>query len=337
MGNESKIWTLVLAAGDGKRLESMTTACGGAIPKQYCSLRAGPSLLHDALRRALAVTTRERVCAVVAHKHWRWWTTQLRFLPRDNVIVQPENLGTAIGMLLPLVHILERDAHARIVILPSDHHVRAESTLARSLRAALENVGSNEDRMLLLGIAPEEPDPGLGYIVPEAASDEGGLRVRQFVEKPSTALASSLIQRGALWNTFIIAAGVRALLKLFEQRVPGLIAEMRNAVRRDHRAGGAGSAVSELYAKLQPMDFSRDILSGQEAGIRLMPVPACGWSDLGTPERVARILAQVPTQNMPSRRKGWQQHSPGSALSLAERHAREARLAFNNHRFMRAP
>jgi mannose-1-phosphate guanylyltransferase len=338
MGSKSKIWALVLAAGDGKRLESLTRTCGGAaIPKQYCSLRPGPSLLHDALRRALAVTTRERVCAVVAHKHWRWWASELRLLPRDNVIVQPQNLGTGIGMLLPLVHILERDPHARIVILPSDHHVRAESTLARSLRAALENLASNEARTLLLGVTPEEPDPGLGYIVPEAASDAGGLLVREFVEKPSTIVASRLIQRGALWNTFIIAADIGALLKLYESRAGGVIAAMRNAVRRDGPTGGAGHAVSELYAKLQPLDFSRDILPGQEAGIRLMPVPACGWSDLGTPERVARILAQVPTQNIPSRRKAWQQHSPGSVLSLAEHHARKARVAFNNHRFILAP
>jgi mannose-1-phosphate guanylyltransferase len=338
MGSKSKVWALVLAAGDGKRLESLTRTCGGAaIPKQYCSLRAGPSLLHDALRRALAVTTPERVCAVVARKHWRWWARQLQLLPRDNVIVQPENLGTGIGMLLPLVHILERDPHARMVILPSDHHVRAESTLVRSLRGALENLTSNEGRILLLGVTPEEPDPGFGYIVPEAASDAGGLLVREFVEKPSSIVASRLIQRGALWNTFIIAADIGALLRLYEIRAPGVIAAMRNAVRGDARTGGAGDAVRELYANLQPMDFSRDVLAGQEASIRLLPVPACGWSDLGTPERVARILAQVPTQNIPSRRKAWQRDSPGSALSLAEHHARQARLAFNNHRFMHAP
>jgi len=113
MPSRSSIWGLVLAAGDGKRLESLTTACGGtAIPKQYCSLRPGPSLLQDALRRALALTTPQRTCVVVAAKHRRWWTPQLRLLPWDNVIVQPDNLGTGIGMLLPLAHILDRSGHS---------------------------------------------------------------------------------------------------------------------------------------------------------------------------------------------------------------------------------
>jgi len=46
-------WALVLAAGDGSRLRSLTTdASGTAIPKQFCSLHGGNSLLLDTLRRA---------------------------------------------------------------------------------------------------------------------------------------------------------------------------------------------------------------------------------------------------------------------------------------------
>jgi hypothetical protein len=46
-------WAIVLAAGEGSRLRRLTTdGSGASIPKQFCSLRNGPSLLHEALRRA---------------------------------------------------------------------------------------------------------------------------------------------------------------------------------------------------------------------------------------------------------------------------------------------
>ena len=336
MPNGPNIWALVLAAGDGKRLERLTTAHGGlAIPKQYCSLLRGPSLLHDALRRAFAVTTHQRTSVVVAEKHRCWWEPELSFLPADNVIVQPENRGTGIGILLPLLHILERDAGARIVILPSDHHVRVEAHLVRSLRAALETIRLQGEKTLLLGVRPEEADPGLGYIVPGAAHDEAALPVLQFIEKPATADAMKLIERGALWNTFIIVADIRGLLRLYEHRIPEVVTEMRRAVRRDHEAAGAGRAVAELYARLPPVDFSHDILPAEESDIRVVPVRPCGWSDLGTPERLARALARMPTKEMPSRIRTRHLEPRLSPLSLAEQHARQATALLHPDRAIR--
>ncbi len=319
------IWALVLAAGDGKRLERLTKAYGSpAIPKQYCSLRNGPSLLHDALRRALAVTALQRTCVVVAEKHRCWWMPETSVLPRDNVIVQPENRGTGVGILLPLLHILDCDARARIVILPSDHHIRAEHCLIRSLRAALETIKLHEGRTLLLGVTPEEPDPGLGYIVPGAADEGAALPVLQFVEKPSTTDALKLIEQGALWNTFIIAASIGDLLGLYERRVPELVAELRWAIRRDRSSLHGWRAVTELYARLGPVDFSHDILPGQESSIRVVRVPPCGWSDLGTPERVARTLAHMPTEKPATGTRARHLDAQLSPLSLAEQHARQA-------------
>ena len=130
------IWALVLAAGEGSRLRALTTHGGVAVPKQFCSLQGGPSLLQEAILRAEAVVPRQRVVTIVAEQHRRWWETSLWSLPKRNVIVQPENRGTANGLLLPLLHIAQRDPEARIVILPSDHYVREEAALARSLRQA---------------------------------------------------------------------------------------------------------------------------------------------------------------------------------------------------------
>ena len=60
--NMKNIWALVLAAGEGSRLRALTTHGGIAVPKQFCSLQGGPSLLQEAILRAEAVVPRQRIC-----------------------------------------------------------------------------------------------------------------------------------------------------------------------------------------------------------------------------------------------------------------------------------
>jgi mannose-1-phosphate guanylyltransferase len=312
------VWALVLAAGEGKRLRSLTTpASGMPIPKQFCSLHEGPSLLHEALCRARSVTFDARICAVVAEQHRRWWEPVLWPLPATNIIAQPENRGTAYGILLPLLHIAERDPTARLLILPSDHFVRDDAVLAVSMREALERLRGSQDETVLLGLEPERCDPGLGYIIPGSGDGSGTLPVARFVEKPPALQARELIEHGALWNSFIIATTVQALLALFNRRIARHVIAMRTALRLDEHDPTAALAVAELYDRLAPLDFSRDILQGQEAHLRVLRVPPCGWTDLGTPERVACLL-----QARGPRRARSGRPSAAGQLSLAAQYNR---------------
>jgi mannose-1-phosphate guanylyltransferase len=308
-------WALVLAAGEGSRLRALTTHRGVAVPKQFCSLVGGPSLLEEALLRAEAIVPRQRVCAIVAEQHRAWWEPTLRFLPRNNVIVQPQNRGTAVGLLLPLLHIARRDPQARVVILPSDHYVRDEAVLARVLRQAAGRLTRDTQNLWLLGITPEEADPELGYIVPGSRDEAGALRVAQFVEKPPVTLARLMIERGGLWNAFILAGAVQAILRLFYQHHPQLLNEMRAAVQLDASSPDEAVAAADLYPRLPELDFSRHVLEGSETTLRVLPVPACGWSDLGTPRRVSEALRRLSPG-------GTARHETASTLNLAAQHAR---------------
>ncbi len=294
MSDSDHLWALVLAAGDGRRLQGLTTRNGLAIPKQFCSLERGPSLLREAIARAAAVAAPDRICAIVAAQHRRWWRAQLDDLDAANVIVQPRNKGTAIGMLLPLLTLLDRDPDSRIVVLPSDHHVRDEARLARALQHAAAPREGGRAEIVLLGLEPTTADSQLGYIVPRRSAARPHHAVERFVEKPDTACARRLLGQGALWNTFIMAADAQALLKLFERRCPDVVAAMRDAIRRAQTGSDAGRTLGRLYEMLPDLDFSRSILPGQEQYLRVLPIPDCGWSDLGTPERVVEALEALP-------------------------------------------
>ena len=208
----------------------------------------------------------------------------LSCLAERNIIVQPQNRGTAHGILLPLLRILERDPDATLVMVPADHYLRDEDVMIASLRQASELAHANPEVIYLLGIEPEEVDPELGYIVPVERTRDAAAPVLQFIEKPSAAHAHKLVEQGALWNSFVIAASARALLKLFEGAFHSAISAMRHL---------NGAELDMAYQHLRSVDFSREVLQGNEGVLQVLPVPPCGWTDLGSPKRVSLILGRL--------------------------------------------
>ncbi|HKE94179.1 MAG TPA: sugar phosphate nucleotidyltransferase [Povalibacter sp.] len=293
-------WALVLAGGEGSRLRQLTTTRSGtAVPKQFCSLAGGHTLLEEAITRAHGVVTGERICTIVAHQHRRWWSTMLAEQPGRNVIVQPRGRGTGFGILYSVLHIAARDPQARILVLPADHHVRDELILRQGLRIALNRVEQGRDCPVLVGLEPDRIDPELGYILPGTRDASGTQTVARFLEKPDFTLANTVVGEGALWNTFIFAASAQALINLFMDRYAALALEMQVIVSRALQAdalGGAWPLLVDLYERLPMLDFSSDVLQGNERNLRVLRVPDCGWSDLGTPGRVAEILRHLPPE-----------------------------------------
>jgi mannose-1-phosphate guanylyltransferase len=318
----------VLAGGEGKRLRALTTRpCGTSVPKQYCSLHGGHSLLEDAIARAQRVVAPDRICTIVAQQHREWWTESqalLEALELGNLIVQPRNLGTGIGILFSLLHILAKDPQAQLVLLPADHYVRDEATLNGALLQALERLDRNADRPILLGLQPDEPDTDFGYVLPGDPDPLGGHTVARFIEKPGYSVAREIIDAGGLCNTFIMVASARTLLDLFLPRYAALVMEMQVGLAKGQTAGsptGSWPALLNLYDRLPELDFSRDLLEGHAADLCVLRVPPCGWSDLGTPRRVAEIVQRFAPDE-PVDRELTDRQRVSVHMSLAAQHAR---------------
>jgi mannose-1-phosphate guanylyltransferase len=291
-GGETRApWAIVLAAGQGRRLESLTTdRAGRTTPKQYCSLNGARTLLDEALERALALTVPERTLVVVAREHRPHWERLLDRIPAANVLAQPRDRGTAAGLLLPLHTIVARDPRAVVVSLPADHHVERERVLHSALRRAVDECRHDRHRVACLGIAPDGPETEYGWILPQ----RGNWIVRgveRFVEKPPAALARGLMAREAVWNSFILAGAADAFLGLVRRRAPALAAAFESAFHPARPSSAA--SLERLYAAIESTDLSRHVLEGSEPFLRVLLVPPCGWTDLGTPRRVAECLARA--------------------------------------------
>jgi len=326
MSRASRTWAVVLAAGEGTRLASLTRdAAGNSVPKQFCSLNGGSALVHDALQRARHIAPPEQVCAIVAQQHSRYWRKALQSLSPRNVIVQPQNRGTANGVLLCVLAILDRDPLARIVFLPADHFVLDESALARALRDLVVHLSHNPDGLTLIGIEPDEADPELGYIVPGRTLSDGSRTVARFVEKPPVHIARELFNAKALWNSFIFGATGSALLGLLRLYMGASVDDMATALARDAQSAQP-SALMELYERLRAVDFSRAIVQQAPQSLRVITTPVCGWNDLGTPRRVGDTLRRLG-DNAPRPRtesRALRHMLMPGLINLAAQHARMA-------------
>jgi mannose-1-phosphate guanylyltransferase len=293
----SSLRVLILAGGDGRRLGALTIDGDGvSTPKQYCSLSGGDSLLQVTLKRALELVPREHILVVVSEQHRRWWECQLSGLPASNVIVQPCNRGTGIGVLLPLLVLEKHVPNGTVVCLPSDHYIADEEVLVRSLRQAAELPAVDCAKLTLLGIQPSAVDSGLGYMTFDPGSQGDVRQLLHFTEKPDRAHAARLIEQGSVWNSAILVGPLRAALYLYARHAPGLLGRLRPIVQASSLSQIPSPELIAFYEQHTDTDFSRDILQKQPARLQALMVPPCGWNDIGTPARLLTTLRTLKPQ-----------------------------------------
>ena len=189
--------------------------------------------------------------------------------------------------MLPLIWIVRHDRAATIVILPSDHFVESEETLDGALKQAVSTVTRSEAPVVLLGVEPEGPEEDYGWIVPCPGPESCPHRVASFREKPDTCTAASLLSQGALLNTFIIVANSRCLLALFKEKIPQLWGPFEQTLAGGRTGFRQRKDLADLYHSIPSLDFSKDLLEEATEDLWVYPVPSCGWTDLGTPQRLS--------------------------------------------------
>jgi mannose-1-phosphate guanylyltransferase len=211
---------------------------------------------------------------------------QIRDFGAADVVIQPRNVGTGPGILLPLSRIVARDPGAIVAIVPSDHYVHDEESFIESVRRA-EAVAREENAVVLVAAMPDGPETQYGWIVTEPGAGSAS-RISGFVEKPAAEIANELFVAGALWNTFIMVGPAHLLQELGRQHLPtqsALFAMYRSSLGTPSES----EVLANLYESMSPADFSRDVLERARA-LRVVPLAPCGWSDWGTPERVLKTL-----------------------------------------------
>lgn len=285
-------WALILAAGEGTRVRSLTLdRWGHEAPKQFSSIDGRRSLLATTLERSRRLVPPERVVAIVAAHHRQWWESELEDLPAENVIVQPENRGTASGILLPLLWITQQEEDATIVLLPSDHFVESEDALESAINTCITTMEESDAGVVTLGVEPDCPETEYGWIVPSPSHGTcPPYHVSLFREKPDTETAASLLDQGGLLNSFILVARSAYLLDMFRDQLPDLWQEFSRSLNNGGAKRWGPRNLNRLYHSLPHLDFSKDLLEKTAQRLWVCPVADSGWTDLGTPQRLSEHL-----------------------------------------------
>jgi mannose-1-phosphate guanylyltransferase len=222
------MYALIMAGGSGTRLWPLSRQHR---PKQFLQVGGARSLLQATVDRILPLVPPKRVLVVTGAAYAGLVREQLPELPSENVLLEPFGRSTGPCVGLGALYIARRDPEAVMAVLSADHRIEREETLRAAL--ALGARVAREGRIVALGMPPDAPHPGYGYIrVGAPLAEEGGLEARAidvFVEKPGQARAAQLLAEGGwLWNAGMFVMRADALLEELAAHQPALHAALES-------------------------------------------------------------------------------------------------------------
>ena len=148
------LWSIILAAGQGKRLASITKAlCGRWLPKQFVALTTTRTLIQETVERTSSLVPPTRTVVVVSERDEPIARAQLAGYPGVELVRQPLDRGTAAGLMLGLAHVRARDPHAEVAVFPADHHVQVPHRLVQRRPAGAVRVPRRQRRRRAAGRA----------------------------------------------------------------------------------------------------------------------------------------------------------------------------------------
>jgi mannose-1-phosphate guanylyltransferase len=286
-------WAIVLAGGSGKRLETLTRELFGVpVPRQFCSFGGGRSLLQETIRQIRPLFGASRTLVVANSSHRAVASRELQAAGGGVLVEQPSDRGTAPGVLLPLMHVLERDPDATVTLFPSDHGIGDSALFNRGLWWARTAVEESSSLVVVGAVQATTPETDYGWIVPEEmATGPDGLalqRIVRFVEKPAAEEARQLLATGALWSTLVVVAKASTLFELCRQHLGSVTEFFQEYAGRSRKSREAW--LKKNYATLPVTNFSRELLAAAASLWALVWPERLAWTDLGTPNRLVRWL-----------------------------------------------
>jgi mannose-1-phosphate guanylyltransferase/mannose-6-phosphate isomerase len=273
-------------------------------PKQFLVLGHDPddrsSLFQQALRRLTQLqapgTTVERPVIVGNEDHRFLVLDQLREMAVEPqaVLLEPSGRNTAPALTLAALQAMAGGQDPVMVMTPADQTVTDAAAFGEALQRAVAAAANGT--IVILGITPDRPETGYGYIRSErSAGAHGEQAVLQFVEKPDAATAARYLAEGTYtWNSGMFVLRASTWLKALAQFRPDIEAATRAAwdarqsdqvfVRPDKALFAAIPSESIDYAVMEKCP-------GSAHPIRMVPLNA-GWNDLGAWDAVWQVAAR---------------------------------------------
>lgn len=194
-------------------------------PKQLLPLAGERPLVVETVERARALVPDARIRILAGQHLVGPFRRVMPDLPSDTYLVEPAARGTAPVLAWAAWTLARQDPDAVLVSLHSDHLVRPLERFVETVAGAAR-IALRERLLLTVGVRPDRPEIGYGYIQPgaplEAPEGLEAFRVEAFHEKPDAATAQRYVKEGYLWNTGIFLWPAAVFLEEMERHAPDI-------------------------------------------------------------------------------------------------------------------
>lgn len=264
----------------------------------WAIVAAGEPALRPSLSLARSLVPAGRIVPVLVEQWPSCRELDLGEIAEDNVLVQPAHRGSAVALLLGLLHVhLRQGDAARVVFLGAERAAEDKQTLRASLVEALEAAHEELERLVLLGLTPEGVEGWKDWVVAWPSASGPTRQAACFMMTPDRATAAHLVARGAgLLNCLVGVAASSTLLRMYAGALPELLGAFR--ARLLARGAWTPERLRGLYVSLPRLDLVHDVFEPAIDLVSVLPVPPRGW---GSPQATRDFARRPAPGGFPSR------------------------------------
>lgn len=285
-------YVVIMAGGIGTRFWPFSRT---NFPKQFHDvLGTGKTLLQQTVARFEGICPDSNIFIVTSQEYAGLVAEQLPFLKPDQILLEPNRRNTAPCAAYACFKIAAKNPDANIVIAPADHIILQEQQFQDTIRIAL-GAARMEEILVTLGIQPNRPDTGYGYIqyVPDKKMVK---KVKTFTEKPHHELAVQFIESGEfVWNAGIFIWNAKAFKAALRRSMPDTY-ELFEEGDAHYYTESESAFIARAYTQCRSISIDNGIM--EKADNVFVILSDFGWSDLGTWKSLYEVSEKDENQNV---------------------------------------
>jgi mannose-1-phosphate guanylyltransferase len=276
MTNNKNYYAVIMAGGVGSRFWPMSTS---TYPKQFHDmLGVGQSLIQRTFERINDLVPSKNILIATNERYEDLVLEQLPKTTKSQLLLEPTMRNTAPCILYAALKVYNDNPDAVILVAPSDHWIDDETEFSKNIKTSFDAC-TQEDILMTLGIQPDNPNTGYGYIKFNE-SDKEIKKVKNFTEKPNLATAKKFLESGDyLWNAGIFVWSAKSIIKAFKNLLPEMV-DVLDDGNNVYNTDFEDDFIKNNYTKCENISIDFGIMEKAE-NVHVLPVDF-GWNDLGT-------------------------------------------------------